>query len=56
MILNTDDVKKWSSETDGNSRGVALVAQNDNDLVLYTKSGVPIWHSDTAHVCDRESV
>ena len=52
MVLNKADSKKWSSYTSGNSDGVTLVAQNDNNLVLYTEDGTPVWHTNTARGCD----
>ena len=55
MVVNTDGVEKWSSETAGNLQGVTLVAQDDNNLVLYTQDGVPIWHTNTAQNCESLS-
>jgi len=55
IVADTSNRKKWSSFTEGNPNGVTLVAQDDNNLVLYTKGdvpgGVPVWHSNTANLC-----
>ena len=51
VVVDRNLRERWSSNTDGNTEGVTLVAQNDNNLVLYTKGGVPVWHTDTARSC-----
>jgi len=51
-MLNDNRVReRWSSKTKGNTEGVTLVVQNDNNLVLFDKGGVPIWDSNTQGLC-----
>ena len=54
VVVDKEDRQKWSSSSDdGPVDGVTLVAQNDNNLVLYSTNGVPIWQSNTANWCER---
>jgi len=51
-VVDKNQIERWSSNTEGNTEGVTLVAQDDNNLVLYTRGGVPIWHTNTARRCN----
>ena len=54
MVVSKAGTKTWSSHTSGNSDGVKLVAQNDNNLVLYKWDNTPIWQSNTFKYCKTE--
>ena len=40
----------WASGT-YHSGATTLVVQNDGNIVMYTRDGTPVWHTDTCNKC-----
>ena len=55
MVLYDEKTREavWESDTLGVTYGqnLKLVAQNDNNLVLYGSSERPLWASETVNQC-----
>jgi len=43
--------QKWSNNEKGDGNGAILVAQDDDNIVLYSKDGTPLWHTNTWGNC-----
>jgi hypothetical protein len=55
MLLYDEKTKQvaWETDTDGASYGsyLRLVAQDDNNLVLYDLTERPLWATETVNQC-----
>lgn len=48
MIYTPDTQPVWASATVSNP-GAMLAVQADGNVVIYTSTGEPIWHTNTRH-------
>lgn len=51
IVAGKNMKEKWSNNKEGKENGAILVVQDDDNIVLYSKDGTPLWHTDTFQAC-----